>query len=66
MIITNETTKHGGAYLLLINYGSEGWQIMRYSNTEALVAAVKDGQSYGNEFVVAKELNLQVREEKNA
>ena len=50
-----------GPYLLLTDYGTEGWSIRRFQEVSELLYAITDG-GVGFPFVVAKELILEVKE----
>lgn len=52
------STNGEGPFLLLIDYGCEGWSIHRYPSEEALVEAIQQGHSRGQPFLVAQELRL--------
>ena len=47
-------------YLLLVNYGLEGWAITEFDTKEELIKAVMDGDTYGNAFKIAEEMELSI------
>ena len=53
-----------GDYLLLVDRGYDGWTIECYKTWEALLAAVRSGRTFGQGFVIAKELKLGEEEDK--
>ena len=48
---------------LAINYGSEGWSLTEYKTPTEALNAVKDGDTYGTEWKIFKELQVKIVEE---
>ena len=49
---------------LAINYGAyEGWKFEPYDTASEALQAVKDGETYGNEWKILKQLDVKVEEE---
>ena len=47
-----------------INYGAyEGWKLEPYGTPYAALQAVKDGETYGNEWKILRELDIKVEEQ---
>ena len=46
-----------GPYLLIVDYGSEGQSVQRYSSEESLLEAVTSG-NYSGPIILARELHL--------
>ena len=45
-------------YLLLIDYGMEGYGIERFDSKEEMVEAIQNGGTFSNPFIMAKEMHL--------
>jgi len=49
---------------LAINYGPyEGWQLNPYDTAFEALKAVRDGETYGHEWKILKELDIKIDEE---
>jgi len=48
---------------LAINYGVEGWSLKPYDIVSDALEAVKNGETYGNEWKILRELELKVADE---
>jgi len=51
-----------GQIYLGINYGTEGWTLTPYDIAAKALRAVKDGETYGNEWKILRELDIKVDE----
>ena len=52
-----------GQIYLAINYGAyEGWKLTPYDIAAEALQAVKDGETYGNEWKILKELDIKINE----
>jgi len=49
-------------YLLLINYGVEGWAVKAYKTEQELLKDVAMGETHGNEFKIAKEIKIKLED----
>ena len=47
-------------YLLLIDYGCDGWAIQSYESKEDLLKDITNGDTYGNPFKVAEEMDMYI------
>ena len=52
-----------GGIFLAINYGVEGWQLKPCLNAETALDSVKNGNTFGNEWKILKEIDVVVKEE---
>jgi len=52
--------KESEVIFLAINYGSEGWHLQKCVSTGDAIQKVKNGQTFGNEWKILKELNLTI------
>lgn len=51
-------------YYLAVNYGCyEGWKLTPYDSPDKALQSVKDGETYGQEWKVLKELDVLVKDE---
>ncbi len=51
---------------LAINYGTyEGWKLTPYDLAAEAMQAVKDGEGYGQEWKILKELDIKIAEEED-
>ena len=48
---------------LAVNCGSEGWALTPYDTGDEALQAAKDGETYGNEWKILRELDIAVNEE---
>ena len=49
---------------LAINYGAyAGWTLTPYNTGDEALQAVRDGETYGNEWKILRELDIAVNEE---
>ena len=48
-------------YILWLNHGLEGWSPNEFKTLDELLAALKRGETYGNEFKITKELQLEIK-----
>ena len=48
---------------LALDYGPEGWALTKYDTASEALQAVKDGETYGNEWKILKELDITIEEE---
>ena len=51
---------------LALDYMSEGWQLNPYDTTAEALQAVKDGETYGNQWKILRELDIKVDETEEA
>ena len=45
-------------YLLLLDYGLEGWEIKKYKTLDEIKKDIKSGHTFGNPFIIAKEIDI--------
>ncbi len=49
---------------LAINYGAyEGWRLEPYDSPADALKAAQDGDTHGNEWMVLRELDLEIKED---
>jgi len=56
-----------GSIFLGINYGCyEGWKLTEFPSADDALQAVKDGdETYGNEWKILRELDIEIKETEN-
>ena len=47
-----------GNYLLLIDYGTEGWSVKRFETEQEILDAIIAGETSGNPFITAEDRPL--------
>ena len=52
-----------GGIFLAINYGVEGWQLTPFFNAGTALDAVKNGDTFGSEWKILKEIDVGIKEE---
>ena len=52
-----------GPYLLLIDYGQEGWGIYRFPDQESLLIELYAQTYHGQGWTIARELSLKIEED---
>jgi hypothetical protein len=51
-------------YFLAINYGCyEGWKLDEYESMEKIIEVLKSGSTYGCQFKILKELEINIKDE---
>ena len=45
-------------FILMLDHISEGWNFTRHDTLKDVIVAIQDGDTFGNKFMIAKEIKL--------